>query len=95
LPNNRVIFGDNNSKFLSHSACFDKYFEFLSIKNQITLKINKILSPTARLPDLGYACILGFCYLKIQYRRNLQKILTILNCKKRFQSKRLREVCKK
>jgi hypothetical protein len=46
-----------------------------------------------RIPDLGYASILGFCYLKIQYRCNLQKILTILSCKKRFQSKLLREVC--
>jgi len=71
------------------------FFLILSIKNQIAIKINKILSPTARIPDLGYACILGFCYLKILYMRNLQKILTILNCKKRFQPKRLREACKK
>ena len=48
----------------------------------------------ARIPDLGYVCILGFRYLKIQCRRNLQKILTILNCKKKIQSELLREVCK-
>jgi len=41
------------------------------------------LSPTVRILDLGYARLLGFCYLKILCRRNLQKILTILDCKKK------------
>ena len=48
-----------------------------------------------RIPDLGYASILGFCYLKIQYRCNLQKILTILSYKIKFGHRLLSEVCKK